>query len=187
MRVRIAFAIFFDQPGPFELGLPPLSIGLPKICQSYPQLQQPRAMRKALASCKKQLELRLSPLCHLWTWAGQACCSHPLSFLETSQLPLPPWCMHVEHIRFFGLHRKVLLFPHQRTDVLFKHLLNLTWIHFWSGLSRTFSLPIAPTSDQLFDQCFILHHAFHRQNKTCLVEVIANVKCITIQILNNKW
>ena len=48
------------------------------------------------------------PLCHLWTWAGQACCSHPQSFPETFQPPLPPWCML--NILDFCLPQKSLTF-----------------------------------------------------------------------------
>ena len=116
--------------------LPPCSASS-KNCQSYPQLLQP------IQSSEKLFNQNfISPLCHLWTWVGLACCSHPQSFQETFQPPLPPWCM-LEILNFLSLHKRVLLLPHQRTDVFLKHLLYLAWIHCWKD-SGTFWLSLPP-------------------------------------------
>ena len=65
---------------------------------------------KAVISKWIQLFHFISPLCHLWTWAGQACCSHPQSYQETVQLLLPPWFM-LKILYFSACTEKSYFFP----------------------------------------------------------------------------
>ena len=142
----------FDQPVPSQLCLLPLCFASSKNCQSYPQLLQP------IQSSEKLFNQNfISPLCHLWTWVGQACCSHPQSFQETFQLPLPPWCM-LEIFNFLSLYRRVCLTSSPSEDGCFPQasaLFDLDPLlkRFWHFRSLP---PFSGTHSQLFDQCLIL-------------------------------